>query len=70
MEAGKIADIVAVDGDALADICVLQERKRIQLVMKQCEAYIDRRPRALKRDCPRRARQLAQDRQVNRLVSL
>jgi len=44
LEAGKIADIVAVDGDPLADIRVLQERKRIQLVMKEGETYIDRRP--------------------------
>ncbi len=44
LEAGKIADIVAVDGDPLADIRVLQERKRIQLVMKEGDVYIDRRP--------------------------
>jgi imidazolonepropionase-like amidohydrolase len=44
LEAGKIADIVAVDGDPLADIRVLQERKRIQLVMKEGDIYIDRRP--------------------------
>ncbi len=44
LEAGKIADIVAVDGDPLADIRILQERKRIQLVMKEGEIYVDRRP--------------------------
>ena len=44
IEAGKFADIVAVDGDPLADIRILQERKRIQLVMKEGEVYIDRRP--------------------------
>jgi imidazolonepropionase-like amidohydrolase len=44
LEAGKFADIVAVDGDPLADIRILQERKRIQLVMKEGEVYIDRRP--------------------------
>jgi imidazolonepropionase-like amidohydrolase len=44
LEAGKIADIVAVDGDPLADIRLLQERKRIQLVMKEGDIYIDRRP--------------------------
>jgi imidazolonepropionase-like amidohydrolase len=44
LEAGKIADIVAVDGDPLADIRILKERKRIQLVMKSGEIYVDRRP--------------------------
>jgi imidazolonepropionase-like amidohydrolase len=44
LEAGKIADIVAVDGDPLADIRILQERKRIQLVMKEGDIYVDRRP--------------------------
>jgi len=44
LEAGKFADIVAVNGDLLADIRVLQERQRIQLVMKEGEVYIDRRP--------------------------
>jgi imidazolonepropionase-like amidohydrolase len=44
LDVGKIADIVAVDGDPLADIRVLQERKRIQLVMKEGEIYVDRRP--------------------------
>jgi hypothetical protein len=40
----RIADIVAVDGDPLADIRILQERKRIQLVMKEGDIYVDRRP--------------------------
>ena len=44
LETGKIADIVAVDGDPLADIRVLQESKRIQMVMKDGEIYVDRRP--------------------------
>ena len=44
IEAGKIADVVAVDGDPLADIRVLQERKKIHLVMKEGEVYVDRRP--------------------------
>jgi imidazolonepropionase-like amidohydrolase len=44
IETGKLADIVAVDGDPLEDIRILQERKRIQLVMKEGEVYIDRRP--------------------------
>ncbi|HSQ05517.1 MAG TPA: amidohydrolase family protein [Burkholderiales bacterium] len=44
LETGKLADIVAVDGDPLADIRILQERKRIQLVMKEGDIYVDRRP--------------------------
>ena len=44
IEDGKIADIVAVDGDPLADIRVLQGRENIQLVMRDGDVYIDRRP--------------------------
>lgn len=44
IEAGKLADIVAVDGDPLRNIAVLQEKKRIQLVMKEGRIYADRRP--------------------------
>lgn len=44
LEAGKFADIIAVDGDPLADIRVLQERDRIRLVMKEGRVYIDKRP--------------------------
>ena len=44
IEAGKLADLVAVDGDPLRNIAVLQEKKRIQLVMKEGRIYADRRP--------------------------
>ena len=44
LEAGKLADIVAVDGDPLADIRVLQEKKRIALVLKEGKICADRRP--------------------------
>ena len=44
VEAGKIADVIAVKGDPLADIRVLQERKNIGLVMKEGTVYVDRRP--------------------------
>ncbi len=44
LEAGKLADILAIDGDPLADIRVLQEKKRIQIVMKEGKVYADRRP--------------------------
>jgi imidazolonepropionase-like amidohydrolase len=44
LEAGKLADIVAVNGDPLADIACLQDKKKIQLVMKEGRVYADRRP--------------------------
>jgi len=34
LETGKLADLIVVDGDPLADIKILQDRKKIQLVMK------------------------------------
>ncbi len=44
LEAGKIADVVAVAGDPLADITCLQAKKNIQMVMKEGRIYADRRP--------------------------
>ncbi|HIM24860.1 MAG TPA: amidohydrolase family protein [Rhodospirillales bacterium] len=44
IEPGKLADIVAVDGDPLDDIRILQERKKIQIVMKEGNVFVDRRP--------------------------
>jgi imidazolonepropionase-like amidohydrolase len=44
VEAGKLADIIAVKGDPLKDIRVLQEKKNIQIVMKEGRVYADRRP--------------------------
>jgi imidazolonepropionase-like amidohydrolase len=44
VEAGKFADILAVDGDPLKNIAVLQEKKNIQIVMKEGRVYADRRP--------------------------
>lgn len=44
LEAGKLADIVAVAGDPLADIKCLQEKKNIHIVMKEGKVYADRRP--------------------------
>ena len=43
LEEGKLADIVAVDGDPIADITCLQQKKNIQLVMKESNIYADRR---------------------------
>ncbi len=35
LEKGKLADIVAVDGDLLDDINVLQDSSKIKLVLKE-----------------------------------
>jgi imidazolonepropionase-like amidohydrolase len=44
VEAGKLADIIAVKGDPLKNIRVFQEKKNIELVMKEGRVYADRRP--------------------------
>ena len=41
LEAGKLADIIVVDGNPLRDITVLQDRDRIRLVMKEGQVYRD-----------------------------
>lgn len=43
IETGKLADLVVVNGDPLADIGVLQEEGRIELVFKGGEPCVDRR---------------------------
>ena len=43
IERGKYADIIAVDGDPLGDIRVLQEREKIVMVMKEGKIHVDRR---------------------------
>ena len=43
VEVGKLADIVAVKGDPLKNIACLQEKKNIQMVMKEGRIYADRR---------------------------
>ena len=44
LEAGKYADIIAVDGDPLKDIRVLQDKQKISIVMKEGTIHVDRRP--------------------------
>ncbi len=44
IEADKLADILVVEGNPLNDIRILQERENIQVVMKEGDVYIDRRP--------------------------
>ena len=39
LEAGKFADLIVVDGDPLADIKILQDRKKLQLVMKGGDVF-------------------------------
>ena len=47
VEAGKLADLLVVDGDPLRDIGVLRDQERIKLVMKGGEAFVDRLPAAM-----------------------
>lgn len=47
IEAGKRADIIAVDGDPLGDIAILKEHERIALVLKDGAIVKDRRPAAV-----------------------
>jgi imidazolonepropionase-like amidohydrolase len=41
---GKLADLVCVDGDPLEDIRILQDLKRIPVVIKDGQVVADRRP--------------------------
>jgi imidazolonepropionase-like amidohydrolase len=43
LRSGFVADLIAVDGDPLADIRVLQEKERIKLVLQSGKVSIDRR---------------------------
>ena len=45
VEKGKLADLVVVAGDPLADVSILQDTARIMLVIKDGEVAIDRRGR-------------------------
>lgn len=44
LEVGKYADILAIDGDPLKDIGILQDKSRIKIVMKEGKIFVDRRP--------------------------
>ena len=41
LEIGKHADVLAVDGDPLADISVLQQTARLALIMKDGRTFKD-----------------------------
>jgi imidazolonepropionase-like amidohydrolase len=42
LEKGKLADVIAVKGDPLEDIRILQSRDNIRLVMKEGSVYVDK----------------------------
>lgn len=44
LEPGKRADLLAVDGDVLTDVSILQHRDRLALIMKDGKAYKNRLP--------------------------
>ena len=39
LEAGKLADLLVVDGDPLRDVTVLQDRERVRLVLKEGQVF-------------------------------
>jgi imidazolonepropionase-like amidohydrolase len=43
LEPGRIADVIAVDGDPIENIWVLAERDKIKMVMKEGSIFVDRR---------------------------
>ena len=47
VEAGKLADLLVLDGDPLRDISVLRDQARIKLVLKGGDAFVDNMPVAL-----------------------
>lgn len=42
VEKGKLADLIAVDGDPLQNISILHDKERIRFVMKDGDTYVDR----------------------------
>jgi imidazolonepropionase-like amidohydrolase len=43
VEPGKLADLLVVAGDPLADISVLQDKQRMEVVIKGGRVVVDRR---------------------------
>jgi imidazolonepropionase-like amidohydrolase len=43
VEVGKLADLIAVEGDPVQDITLLQARHRVRMVMKEGTIHVDRR---------------------------
>ncbi len=44
LESGKLADIIAVEGNPVRDIRILQDKRRIQMVMKEGKIFVFRKP--------------------------
>lgn len=44
LEAGKLADLLVVTGDPLRDITILQDRTRLDLILKGGEPFVNRLP--------------------------
>ena len=44
LEAGKLADIIAVEGNPLKDIRVLQDKRKIKMIMKEGKVFVFRKP--------------------------
>ena len=42
VEAGKLADLLVVNGDPLDDISILQDKSRLLLIMKEGRTFVDR----------------------------
>jgi imidazolonepropionase-like amidohydrolase len=42
LEAGKLADLLVVDGDPLANIAVLQDQSKLLVVLKEGKSYVNR----------------------------
>lgn len=42
LEAGKLADVVIIDGDPSGDITVLQDKRNVKMVIKEGHAYVDK----------------------------
>lgn len=42
LEPGKLADLLVVDGNPLADIAILHDQSRLLMVMKEGQRYVDR----------------------------
>jgi imidazolonepropionase-like amidohydrolase len=42
VEAGKLADLLVVNGDPLDDISILQDKSRLALIMKEGRTFVDR----------------------------
>lgn len=43
LEPGKLADILAIDGNPLRDIRILQDKEKIKMVMRDGKIFVDRR---------------------------